>query len=574
MESAGKWEETMGKGIKSILRKLDRRLMFFICLTVIPVNILAILLSHMVVKEAQERVAVTYETEFEIFMGRKFGQIEIMEQWYTNLVAQNQRSFMALEGFNEVKSIILANEAGEALNLYGLHGFFYLKENAGAGKAYMSATAGLYSPEETQQMKRELGAMTKALEDGKNWEILKIGNHYFFLTFYAYRSYEVGFAMDVGAELEEWLQSEYMEDCGVILSDSVTSLLCLPDGLREITAAEALAYREGERGDWELSGTVQSDSANIWAEFYYDDRLYSAPVLYVVLQCMAWFGMGVLVLLWFLIRRQAVQPLKVLEEGMRRLERQQWQYRIEERAVTEEYDYVYQEFNRMAEDIRQAREQEKLLYETQLNNLKLQVNPHLLLNSLNMVYSLAETRQYQVIQKYTMNLVEYFRYCLRENNDLVKLESEMRFVENYLDIQKIRYPGEVSGVYYMDESLKDALIPPLIVQNFVENAVKYARKADEAIEILIYIRREEERLFISINDTGAGIEEDLLKCLNAEAQYEDRDGRKHIGIYNCRKRLELFYGDRASLKINSTIGEGTQVWMELPYLTQTMSEMC
>lgn len=565
----------MGKGIKAILRKLDRRLMFFICLTVIPVNVLAILLSHVVVREAQERVAVTYETEFEIFMGRKLGQIEIMEQWYTNLVAQNQRSFMASEGLNEVKSIVLANEAGDALNLYGLRGFFYLKENTGDGKSYMSASASLYSPEEIQQMKGELEALAKTIADGKDWEIIKLGNHYFFLTFYVYRNYEVGFAMDIGEELEEWLQSEYMEDCGVILSDSMTRILCQPEGLQEITETDALAYREGEYRDWELSGEVQSDSTNIWAEFYYNGRLSSAPVLYVVLQCMAWFAIGVLVLLWFLIRRQAVRPLKVLEYGMRQLDKQQWDYRIIENAVTEEYDYVYREFNRMAEDIRKAREQEKLLYETQLNNLKLQVNPHLLLNSLNMVYSLAETRQYQVIQKFTMNLVEYFRYCLRENSNLVTLKSEMRFVENYLEIQKIRYPGELSGVYSMEDSLKDALIPPLIVQNFVENAVKYARKAGEAIEILIYIRREGERLFISINDTGAGIEEGLVKYLNEGVEYEDKDGRKHIGVYNCRKRLELFYGDRASLKINSTIGEGTQVWMELPYLTNpTMSDLC
>lgn len=141
----------------------------------------------------------------------------------------------------------------------------------------------------------------------------------------------------------------------------------------------------------------------------------------------------------------------------------------------------------------------------------------------------------------------------------------MKFVENYLDIQKIRYPDELSNAYWIEEGLEDALIPPLLIQNFVENSIKYARRPEKAIEVLIVIRRENNKLIISINDTGKGIASEFLNCLNSGTPYEDKNGMKHIGVWNCRKRLELFYGKDAALRIMSTEGEGTQVWIELPY---------
>lgn len=548
-----------------VLRRLDRRLMFFISLAVIPINVLAILMSQVAIREAQERIAVSYETEFEIFMGRKLDLLDIMDQWFNGLVAENQRSFLIPDGFDEVNSIALVNHGRETFDMYGWKGFFFLAENDGAGKAYLGASAGLYPTGQNQALKAELKKLGERQIDWRKWELKKLAGRYFFLSYHSYRNYEVAFALDLGAELEEWLQSEYMEACGIILSDSGMNICFLPGEIRQLEEEERIAYQEGKQGNWKLSGAVRRERGGIEAALFHDGRWARMPVSYGVLQLIAWLGLVILVFLWFLIRRQAVSPLQHLAYAMKQLEQEQWGYRIGEQAATEEYEYVYQEFNRMADEILTAREQEKQLYETRMNNLKLQVNPHLLLNSLNMIYSLAETRQYQVIQKYTMNLVEYFRYCLRENNDLVCLSSEMRFVENYLDIQKIRYPGLLSGVYYMEDGLEESLLPPLLIQNFVENAVKYARRAQEAIEILIYIRQEGGRLFISVNDTGVGIEEALVTQLNQGRIYEDKDGRKHIGIYNCRKRLELFYGADASLKITSEKGEGTQVWIELPY---------
>ena len=565
------------KKILKILRQLDKRLMFFICLTVIPVNILAILLSYVAIREARERIAVSYRTEFEIFLDRQLGNLETVDRWYAGLISENQTEFMGSAEVNEVTTIALTNEAGEALNLYGISGFFYLEEKRDDGKIYISSSAGLDTPDKIQRIKTKLQGMETEFENMGKWRIVCLQEHYFFLSYTTYRNYNVCIGLDFGEEAKEWLRSDHMEQCGILYSDSGSRIFFLRDGEIQIIPAEAgNESAVPESGKWTLQRAVADEEARISAGFYHYGKWTSAPAAYVVLQFIAWLGIAVLALLWILIRRQAVRPMKILENGMQQLEQRRWDYRISERAATEDYDYIYRKFNEMAEDIQIAREQEKTLYETQLNNLKLQVNPHLLLNSLNMIYSLAQTKKYDVIQKYTMNLVGYFRYCLREHNDLVTVEAEMRFTENYLDIQKIRYPDEISSAFSIENGVEKMRIPALLIQNFVENSVKYARKPDECIEILICIREEDGRLMISINDTGAGMDQNMADCLNQGRLYEDRDGIKHIGVYNCRKRLELFYGDEAVLKINSTPGEGTQVWIELPCRTDRtdMSDLC
>ena len=120
----------------------------------------------------------------------------------------------------------------------------------------------------------------------------------------------------------------------------------------------------------------------------------------------------------------------------------------------------------------------------------------------------------------------------------------------------------------MQEGCEKALVPPLLIENFVENAMKYALKPGEMIEILINARREEDKLLLSVCDTGNGMSEEVLKKVQDGEVYVDRLGRKHIGVWNCRRRMEVFYGGAADMKIVSAPGQGTQIWLELPFLEE------
>lgn len=83
--------------------------------------------------------------------------------------------------------------------------------------------------------------------------------------------------------------------------------------------------------------------------------------------------------------------------------------------------------------------------------------------------------------------------------------------------------------------------------------------------MLINIRREEERLLISVCDTGRGIKPEILACLQKGEVYRDRMGKEHIGVWNCRRRMEVFYGKETSMNIISDFGQGTQVWLDIPF---------
>jgi len=80
---------------------------------------------------------------------------------------------------------------------------------------------------------------------------------------------------------------------------------------------------------------------------------------------------------------------------------------------------------------------------------------------------------------------------------------------------------------------------------------------------LIIIKKRENYLHISICDDGVGIDDSILRTIREEKYYE-KDGEVHVGIWNCIRRLHLFYGEAAKFSITSAIGEGTQVWMEIP----------
>ena len=139
----------------------------------------------------------------------------------------------------------------------------------------------------------------------------------------------------------------------------------------------------------------------------------------------------------------------------------------------------------------------------------------------------------------------------------------MNFVTNFMEIQKMRFPDSFTSVYDVDEEAQNVEIPCLLIENFVENSIKYGLVLGKTIEILINIHVRGEHLDISICDTGNGMDEEKAAALQRGEAVTDERG-KHIGIWNCLHRLRLYYGDDAEFRITSRTGEGTQVWISLP----------
>lgn len=185
------------------------------------------------------------------------------------------------------------------------------------------------------------------------------------------------------------------------------------------------------------------------------------------------------------------------------------------------------------EKLRKNLENEKLTAE--LAFLKSQINPHFLLNSLNNIYSLA----YQKAEKTPeaiLKLSEIMRYMLYESNDAkVELAKEVRYLENYIELQKIRYKDSafVNLTIACDEHLQT--IVPLILIPFVENAFKHGVINDPANPVEIKICTEDGKLLFTVAN---------------KKSLQNKDETGGIGFHNVKRRLDLLYPGKYTLKID------------------------
>lgn len=272
-------------------------------------------------------------------------------------------------------------------------------------------------------------------------------------------------------------------------------------------------------------------------------------------------------LLIFILKKLLIRPMYRLNQAMSRLEEGDTSYRITDTEKNREMGELNRKFNSMAQRIEtlkiQVYEKELERMDIEAMNLRLQVNPHFIMNCLNTIFSLAKSSNVANIRKFTKYLANYLRFSLWHTSGSVQLYEEMRCVHNYVEVQKIRYPGRFTYTENIDESLMGLRLPSLMILNFVENSIKYALKMEDEIEVIVIAREEEGDMVISICDTGNGMDGATLEKIRGGEAFENESG-KHIGIWNCRRRLNMLYGERMYFNITSSPGSGTQVFMRIP----------
>ncbi|HWK59485.1 MAG TPA: sensor histidine kinase [Parapedobacter sp.] len=181
---------------------------------------------------------------------------------------------------------------------------------------------------------------------------------------------------------------------------------------------------------------------------------------------------------------------------------------------------------------RKSLETEKL--NAELAFLRSQINPHFLFNSLNSIYSLAYKKSEKTPEA-ILKLSEIMRYMLYESNeDLVLLEEEINYLENYIDLQKLRFKEKVYVDLHVDIDVEGHRIMPLLLISFLENAFKHGVSTDKHKPIRIDISVKNGRL--------------NFKAENAKNQL-NKDQTKGVGMTNLKRRLQLGYPDRHTINI-------------------------
>ncbi len=203
-------------------------------------------------------------------------------------------------------------------------------------------------------------------------------------------------------------------------------------------------------------------------------------------------------------------------------------------------------------------EQERMLLHARMEALQNQINPHFLFNTLNSVSSLVRFDP-DTARKMIIKLANILRRLLNSTDAFVPLREEMEFIDNYLDIEVVRFgQDKLHVVKELEEDSLDVMVPAMLLQPLVENSIKHGLSGKiEGGSIYLRSRLVESRLTIEIEDDGVG--------MGAVNQLETAIGTG-IGMANVAERLKVLYGDTARMTIDSHNGKGTLVRIQMPVL--------
>lgn len=258
------------------------------------------------------------------------------------------------------------------------------------------------------------------------------------------------------------------------------------------------------------------------------------------------------------IRRSVTKPIDQLKSAMEQIKKGEMDTQIDAEYELVEFGEINDTFNSMISKIKVLKIQsyEEMLgrQKAHLQYLQLQLEPHFFLNCLKTIYAMAQNHKFEKVQKLVLIVSNYLRYMFRDNSTMVTLEEELNYVKNYLQIQEMASDMPPVCIMDVDMNLLSKRIPPLVIQTFIENSVKYASLAGKQLRVSIRISRlqtdETDYFDIIIKDNGMGYPSDVLKLLDGQEQ--DNQEGKHIGIQNVKQRLSLLFGDKAEFVFQNT----------------------
>lgn len=281
----------------------------------------------------------------------------------------------------------------------------------------------------------------------------------------------------------------------------------------------------------------------------------------IVITIIALLSILCIPLTFIILRKWIFKPITKLKHAIKRLEGGELNHNIKVEEHPYEFMLLIDTFNNFTSQIQQLKidvyEEQIHKQKAELQYLQMQIKPHFYLNAFNTIYSMAQMKDYQLIQDMVRSLADYLRYMMRGNFTLVLFEDELKHVQTYLQIQKIRSGENMICHIDADQQLMNLRMPPLVMHTFIENIVKHALTMYEPITVFIkgsLIERDNEKYaLIIIQDSGKGFSSEALERINSEYTPQNEDGAS-IGIWNIKQRLKLMYANKASIRASNSGG--------------------
>lgn len=277
-----------------------------------------------------------------------------------------------------------------------------------------------------------------------------------------------------------------------------------------------------------------------------------------------------------LFAKRITHPLEQLTSSFQRLQQGEYPPPLavssddEVGQLIHSYNHVVQSLEKLNENII-AEQEEKRRFEiaavkSRLDLLQSQIRPHFIHNTLNTLNFMAIDAGNTELSELITSFNALLRMSISTESDFCTVESEIACIRHYLRIQRSRYADRpLQCNYTVDETVKDALLPRLVLQPLVENALYHGilPLEDQLGVIQVQCTAVGDQLCVSVTDNGTGISPEILERIQ-QGQTLSSHGYNHIGIKNVKERLQLMYHQECEFKIISEMGSGTTIFFRVP----------
>ncbi|WP_433708612.1 cache domain-containing sensor histidine kinase [Paenibacillus illinoisensis] len=335
----------------------------------------------------------------------------------------------------------------------------------------------------------------------------------------------------------------------------------------DVDGRDMMVYKKLGRTGWMLVGLApEKEMYSSLHKLQTTTFVVTIVIILVSLCAAAWLSYGV------------TKPLTRLVLAMRQVQRgafdQAESLLPPDQNVKSEISYVISTFRYMIIRLRQHIQIEfelKLLkQQAEYKALLMQINPHFMFNTLELVSSLAMQRRTDDTVQVIEDLGKMMRYSMHTNDDRVLLAEELTYVRHYISILQTRFGPKLDITTQESGRLDHLVIVKFILQPLIENAVKYSFQHQTTAEVHIRICRNKEHLHLQIKDNGPGMPQDIITRLqdseSVTAQLEPmlRHSSWHIGLGNVVARCRLHYGSLFAIHITNGDTQGTCIELVLP----------
>lgn len=267
---------------------------------------------------------------------------------------------------------------------------------------------------------------------------------------------------------------------------------------------------------------------------------------------------------WLLLKR-ITSPLSQLCENMKLVGQGSFE-KWELIDTHDEIGMLSRSYNEMVENIETLIDQVYKLEiskrQSELEYLKMQINPHFLYNTLDTISWMARIEGKNEISEVTIALASLLRANLKQD-EFISVAQEMKSVENYLLIQQFRFGNKFTLRLQIEKACKKFLIPSFILQPIVENAISHGLEPKQTPgKLLISIKEEDEMIKFVVADDGVGMKKEILSEILKDMNNDKT--KSFIGLKNVNRRLRLYYGEISTLRVESDTEIGTRISFMVP----------